>query len=214
MKKLHVTLIGGGKLSNSITESLEAFTVIDSKTPFDTIDFEHTDIILDVSSADVIQKFLPKINKPLIIGSTGHCKKTLEDLKMASFKIPVLIAPNFSYGIYLLKKLMREISSPPTLIKETHHIHKKDTPSGTAKDLASLFESPPPIDAIRQGEVFGEHKVIYNLGFEEITLTHTAESRALFAYGAIKAATFLYEKPAGLYTMENVYDEESSYAQT
>ncbi len=214
MKNIHAMIIGSGKLGTAISKQLANKTLVNSKTPLSSINWNEIDIVIDTSKADVIENYLPHIiqkNKPLVIGSTGHTDKTHNQLKKTSCFIPVLLAPNFSYGIFLLKELMKTILLPPTLIEETHHIHKKDSPSGTAIDLASLNNSN--INSIRKKEVFGVHSVIYKLFEEELTITHTAKSRDLFANGAIKALCFLYQKQKGLYTMDDVYSKEA-YATT
>lgn len=109
---------------------------------------------------------------------------------------------------------MKEMELSPNLIEETHHINKKDCPSGTALALSHLSDPPTEIKAHRKEDVFGTHCVHYNLSGEQITLTHTALSRELFASGALKALCFLYEKEKGLYTMDDVFAKENSYVKT
>jgi 4-hydroxy-tetrahydrodipicolinate reductase len=214
MKKIHVAIIGAGRLGSAIAKLAPKHTLINSKTRIEEIPFDEIDIFIDVSSADIILAFLPYITKPLIVGSTGHSQNTYEILKKTSSKIPLMLAPNFSYGIYLLKKLLNTMPCAPSSINETHHTHKKDTPSGTAKDLASSFSPRPPINATRREGIFGIHTASYDLFEEDIQITHNAKSINLFADGAIKALCFLYEKEEGLYTMDDVYAKEPEYANT
>ena len=214
MKNIHVAIIGAGRLGSAIAKLAPSHTLIDSKTKIEEIPFEKIDAFIDVSGADIILSFLPFIKKPLIIGSTGHSQSTYNALKETSKTIPLMLAPNFSYGIYLLKKLLTTMPGAPSSIQETHHTNKKDAPSGTAKDLASSFFPRPPIDSIRQEGVFGIHTASYELFEEEIQITHNAKSINLFADGAMKAVSFLYEKEKGLYTMDDVYSKEQEYAQT
>ena len=94
---------------------------------------------------------------------------------------------------------------------EAHHVHKKDAPSGTAKKLAELISGARkkrpadiPIESIREGEIVGDHKVIFNSATERIELFHSAKTRDTFAAGAIEAAKFLKDKKKGLYTMQDV----------
>jgi 4-hydroxy-tetrahydrodipicolinate reductase len=212
MKKTHICIIGGnGRLGKEISLLCESPIIIDSKTKIENIDFEAIDIFIDVSRADVITGYIDSIRnakKPLVIGSTGHSKKTITHLLDAGNDIPLLIAPNFSKGIFLLKKLIKEIKVPPTSITETHHINKKDSPSGTAKEISTLLEKEVPITSIRKEEAFGTHTITYKLSGEELEITHRAGSRELFAKGAIAALSFLYQKEKGLYTMDDVYTED------
>jgi len=93
-------------------------------------------------------------------------------------------------------------------IVETHHKMKKDAPSGTAKTLAELLKavlnSEIPIQSIREGNVVGEHTVIFAGPEERLELTHRAANRGIFALGALRAAKWIVNKRAGLYSMQNV----------
>ena len=93
-------------------------------------------------------------------------------------------------------------------IVETHHKMKKDAPSGTAKTLAEILKavrkSEIPIQSIREGDVVGEHTVIFSGPGERLELTHRAASREIFALGALRAAKWIMHKPPGLYSMQDV----------
>ena len=95
-------------------------------------------------------------------------------------------------------------------IIETHHKMKKDAPSGTAKTLAEILkvarknQDEIPIQSIREGEVVGEHTVIFTGPGERLELTHRAASREIFARGALHAADWIMGKPPGLYSMQDV----------
>ena len=85
---------------------------------------------------------------------------------------------------------------------------KKDAPSGTAKTLAEILKamrnSEIPIQSIREGDVVGEHTIIFSGPAERLELTHRAADRGIFARGALRAAKWIVDKPAGLYSMQNV----------
>ena len=93
-------------------------------------------------------------------------------------------------------------------IVETHHKMKKDAPSGTAKTLAETLKtvrrSEIPIQSIREGDVVGEHTVIFEGPGERLELTHRAGDRGIFALGALRAAKWIINKPPGLYSMQDV----------
>jgi len=157
-----------------------------------------------------------KLGKGIVIGTTALSAHDVEVIKKASANIPIVISPNMSVGVNLLFKLCsdsaRVLSSDYKIrMKEAHHVHKKDAPSGTAKKLAELISKERkekltdiPIESERIGEVVGDHKVIFDSGTERIELLHSAKTRDTFAAGAIKAAKFLKNKKSGLYTMGDV----------
>ena len=129
----------------------------------------------------------------------------MQSIKMASQKIPVLFEANFSKGIKLLKRTLNEFvndnHAEVKLIKifESHHLNKQDIPSGTAFLLKNFIASMLPnfhekieIYSKRANEIFGIHRVEIVLENEEvISFTHNAESRDIFAYGAIEAGLWL-----------------------
>ena len=95
-------------------------------------------------------------------------------------------------------------------LKEIHHTQKKDAPSGTAKTLAEVLkvaqkiQDEIPIQSIREGEVVGEHTVIFSGPGERVELTHRAANRDIFARGALRAANWVIGRPPGLYSMQDV----------
>ena len=167
--------------------------------------------------------------KPLVIGTTGLNTHQLNLLKQASEKMPVLYATNMSLGVALLNKLVYQASAAlegfDIEIVEMHHKHKKDAPSGTALTLGESAAHGRGLDldkvrisgrdgnigersedeiavmALRGGDIVGRHTVgFYNDG-EFIELNHTATSRNTFSKGAIRAASWLANKEAGLYSI-------------
>jgi 4-hydroxy-tetrahydrodipicolinate reductase len=93
-------------------------------------------------------------------------------------------------------------------IVETHHKMKKDAPSGTAKTLAEILKavrhSEIPIESIREGDIVGDHTVIFGGPGERLELTHRAANRGIFALGALRAAKWIVDKPPALYSMQDV----------
>ena len=152
----------------------------------------------------------------MVIGTTALDEKIESGIKKASSIIPIVYSPNMSTGVNLLFQLTKEAAGVlgkdfDIEIIERHHRHKKDKPSGTAKELARIIsdargsELPPSvIHSLREGEVVGEHTVVFAGTNERIELIHRAESRRAFAQGAIKAARFVANASPGLYTMKEV----------
>lgn len=174
------------------------------------------DVIIDFSTKEALEgNLLLAINSktPIVIGTTGL--SSLAPLENAARQIPVFFAPNFSLGVavcvYLTKKLAQLLPKFSPSIQETHHIHKKDAPSGTAIALKkALLEGRPemdcPIESIREGNVVGKHCVTFKGDQESITLSHEAFSREAFAKGSLEAAFFLSNKKPGLYSMQDLLE--------
>ncbi|CCC58126.1 MULTISPECIES: 4-hydroxy-tetrahydrodipicolinate reductase [Caloramator] len=195
---------------------------------------EDVDVLIDFSNhsaLDSILEFGLSKNVPLVICTTGFSPEEKEKMKKASEKIPILNSANMSIGINLITNLLKNIA--PILygdfdieIIEKHHNQKLDSPSGTALMLADAINSSLQnsleyvygrhsktdkrkkeelgIHAIRGGAIVGEHSVIFAGAGEVIEINHSALSRDVFAYGAIRAAKFLVGKKPNFYTMNDV----------
>ena len=176
------------------------------------------DIIIDFSSPEAAMEILKTaelIKVPILIGTTGFDETYLKDIEKSSNKIPVLLAPNTSSGIAIMKTLLLKsqtlFSEENTFrINETHHIEKKDSPSGTAldlqKEIMSVFSKVrPQIKSMREGNNPGEHTVIIGMENETIEIKHKAEDRSIFALGALKGALWLSNKTSGFYSMSDIY---------
>ena len=198
--------------------------------------FKNSHVIIDFSVPKCtfqILKIASKLNKRVVIGTTGFTKKEEILIKKFSKQIPILKAGNMSLGINLLMYLT-EIASNSlgknflSKIFEIHHKHKKDYPSGTAlmlgkgiaigqnKNFYSILgkkylnkKSFPygkkiNFNSLRKGEIIGEHEVKFSSGKEIITLNHEAFDRALYSEGALSAAKWLINKRPGLYSMRDL----------
>ena len=169
---------------------------------------------------------------PMLIGTTGFSDEQLALIKIASGKLPILLAPNTSIGVNatlsLIKKATQLLGKVANIeIIEAHHKHKLDAPSGTAIKIGEVIcdamessleetavydrtqrdkprsESEIGISVVRAGSIVGEHKVMFALDNEIITIEHKAQSRQCFAEGAVKAANWLARQPNGLYSMKD-----------
>ena len=170
--------------------------------------------------------------RPVVIGTTGLSEAQLTRVEEAARSVPVVLAPNMSVGVSLIREVVRELSekldpSYDIEVVETHHRNKVDAPSGTAlllawaaaegrgSDLdevavygregrAPRQEGEIGIHALRGGAVVGEHRVIFYGSGEEVEVAHRALSRRTFAEGALKAAGFVATAEPGLYSMRDV----------
>jgi 4-hydroxy-tetrahydrodipicolinate reductase len=173
------------------------------------------DVVIDFSTAEATRANLRACHaarKPLLIGTTGFAAELESEFAAAAHDIPLLIAPNTSFGVTLLIELARTaaLALPGFAagITETHHREKRDAPSGTALSLAAAIregrEGEVPIASVREGDVVGEHTVRFADAAEEIRLTHRALERGIFARGALAAGLWLAAQPAGRYGMRDV----------
>ena len=174
------------------------------------------DVAIDFSQADSVDEICRAAlqhGKSLVIGTTGHSQQQRKTIEKTAHSVPIVLASNFSVGVnvlfWLAQKATELLGSAfnPEIV-ETHHKMKKDAPSGTAKRLAELLKvvrnSEIPIQSIREGNVVGEHTVIFAGPEERLELTHRAANRGIFALGALRAAKWIVNKRAGLYSMQNV----------
>lgn len=173
------------------------------------------DLLIDFSSPDAICDYIPLIKTypvALVIGTTGLQAKHYKLLKEIAPIHPVLYAPNFSFGIFLLKEILKTIISyNPTCkigITETHHKMKKDQPSGTAKALSDQLQTLQDsisIQSFRKESTIGTHTVTLDFQDEDISISHSAKNRGIFAEGAIQAGKWLITKSPGIYTIEDYF---------
>lgn len=190
------------------------------------VDFSFHGFTAELLAAAVAQ------GKPVVIGTTGHTADEKAAIAQAAQSIPVVFASNFSVGVntlfWLTRKATRILKQYDIEIVEMHHHHKLDAPSGTARTLAEVVCEETGMDyekdvmhgreglvgarpqrqigmhSLRGGDVVGDHTVIYATDGERVELTHKASSRMTFAAGAVRAALWLADKPAGLYNMQDV----------
>ena len=179
------------------------------------------DVIVDFSSPSVtstLLNFAIETSLPIVIGTTGHSKSQEENILKASSVIPIFKSANTSLGVYHFIKLCRLATKLfdgfDVEIIEKHHKNKKDSPSGTVNlifneisKINSATMSKSQIHSLRGGTVIGDHTVSFFGRNESITLTHSAESKELFANGAIKACEFIVKQKNGLYNMEDLTND-------
>jgi 4-hydroxy-tetrahydrodipicolinate reductase len=221
---VRVLLVGAaGRMGRTVVDLAKADPKIQIVAECDLGDsikaaMQNCDVIIDFSHADAIDEICRSASqhgKSLVIGTTGHSQEQRRTIEKAAESLPIVFASNFSVGVSVLFWLTRKAAEllgrdfSPEII-ETHHKMKKDAPSGTAKTLAEILkaaediESEIPIQSIREGEVVGEHVVIFSGPSERLELTHRAASREIFARGALRAANWIMGKPPGLYSMQDV----------
>lgn len=199
--------------------------------------FQKADVLVDFSFPSATARhatLAAELKKPMVIGTTGLNPEETEAIQKAAAHIPIVWAPNMSLGVNLLfaivKKTAGILGDYNIEVIETHHRHKKDSPSGTALRLAEtaatargfkldevaahgrqglVGERPANqigIHAIRAGDVVGDHTVLFATEGERLELTHRASSRDCLAMGALRAAPWITGRTPGLYSMLDVLD--------
>lgn len=191
------------------------------------IDFTHASTVREHAAA------LAATETPWVLGTTGYGIEEQAAIDYAAQAIPIIAAPNFCTGVNLLLLLAEKLGhalNPAQFdaeILEMHHRQKLDAPSGTALALGRAVAagrgvrledvmvsgrdglSGPRKDgeigfaSLRGGQIVGAHEVIFTAGDEQISLTHRAFDRRVFASGAVRAALWLHAQPAGLYGMRD-----------
>ena len=219
---VRVMLIGAaGRMGETVRElaqndpEIQIAALCDLGDPIEPA-MRNCDVAIDFSQADSVDEICRAAlqhGKSLVIGTTGHSQQQRKTIEETAHSVPIVLASNFSVGVnvlfWLAQKATELLGSAfnPEIV-ETHHKMKKDAPSGTAKRLAELLKvvrnSEIPIQSIREGNVVGEHTVIFAGPEERLELTHRAANRGIFALGALRAAKWIVNKRAGLYSMQNV----------
>jgi 4-hydroxy-tetrahydrodipicolinate reductase len=214
---------GCGNLGVAITASLEeALTNADV-----LIDFTWPEVT--IGNAEVCER----LGKAMVVGTTGLNQEQRDIISRVAEASPVVFAPNMSVGVNVCFKLLKDMAKTlgegfDIEIVELHHKKKKDSPSGTAVRMGEIVADALDRDyqkvanyhregmcgersqeeigmqTVRGGDIVGEHTVYFIGMGERIELTHRAMSRDMFARGAVRAADWLAEKPAGLYDMQDV----------
>ena len=195
---------------------------------------DEVDLILDFSCPcllDDMLEFAKQKKIPAVICTTGYSDEQIKKIYDAAKIIPIFFSSNMSLGISLIKDLAKKAVSVlgeefDVEIVEKHHNQKIDAPSGTALMLANEINSEVGekytyefdrhskrqkrskneigIHSVRGGTIVGEHEVIFAGKDEVITISHSAFSKKVIAVGAVNAVRFIIDKPAALYTMDDL----------
>lgn len=195
---------------------------------------QRVEVVIDFSSPAGTMAVLPLCVSrriPIVVATTGHTPEQKQEIESAAHQTAVLMAPNMSLAVNVLMKLVRQAAEIlkgkgyDVEILERHHRFKKDSPSGTALGFAKIIqdamgqtelrhgrhgdvgERPAHeigVHAIRVGDNVGEHQIIFSTLGETMELSHRAHARDCYVRGALQAAKFLANRPAGRYSMNDV----------
>ena len=220
--KTKISILGStGKLGSLILEEISKNdNYIFNKSIDRNMDLSfisnNNNLIIDVSRPEATNNLLDKLIEdnfkvPLIIGTTGDIDS--EKIETYSKQAAVLKISNFSDGIPTILEFSEFLNKLPDDWKfkmiEKHHVNKQDSPSGTAISWTDKLKKSCQIESVREGEIFGEHKLIISNENEEIVIHHTAKNRNIFASGCLKYINWIVNKEPGFY--ENVDFDELKY---
>ena len=204
---MRLFLVGRGRMGQLLATLAQekGYTLTGQVSRVENIDWESlpADVVIDFSHASQVEAVVRgalRSGKALVTGTTGW-ENAQEALIAWAKGLPAprwLFASNFARGIRLLETLLHVLketfSTYPDwegVLVETHHRHKVDSPSGTAKHLHTFFPALKAIHSVRVGEVVGEHRVLLSGPYETVEIIHRAYDRRVFAEGALWAASWL-----------------------
>ena len=187
---------------------------------------ERADVVVDFSlpgATDNVVLAIEQARKPLVCGVSGLDDAQFAALERAAGTVPVVYDRNMSQGVAVLQDLVQRAARAlgdefAIEIHETHHVHKKDAPSGTALKLGESAAQARDIDGSdgihyeseRRGEVPGDHDVIFASPTERLTLRHSVTTRQVFAEGALCAVRWVMSQPPGFYGMHDVLFDDGA----
>jgi 4-hydroxy-tetrahydrodipicolinate reductase len=197
-------------------ESDEPGTIVSAESS----DFERlfesrpVDAVVDFSSESGISGYFGSALRrrlPVVTAVSHYPAEGHQQLHRLAETVPVLWAPNITLGVnflLLVSRLLRRIAPWADVEVVEEHFRDKRGVSGTAKKLAEAVDIPAEqIKSLRAGGIIGRHEVLFGFPFQTVRLTHESFSREAFGNGAVFAVTHLMQKPAGLYSMENLLEE-------
>ncbi len=227
---MNVLVLGRGKtgalVASVVLESGHDVTSVGRDDILRTLTAEELapfDVVIDFTSPEAVLTHIEacaRAAKSMVVGTTGwygelpRVRKVVEDAKTT-----LVWGGNFSVGVNVFYRIVRAAAVAAKYgyefrITETHHVHKKDAPSGTAVVLRNLIEESAggvaEIDSVREGENMGRHEITLSSDVDTITLTHQAHSRRGFALGAVRAAEWVVNHPhTGLHEFTEIFTELS-----
>jgi 4-hydroxy-tetrahydrodipicolinate reductase len=218
---MNLAIVGLGRMGRAVEEAASARghrVLARIGREVDLSGARDADVAIEFTRPDQVERnvtALVEMGIPTVCGTTGWNPAGAESLANAR-GVPLLVAANFSIGMAALQALAsiaaQRLAAFPEFepgIFERHHSQKADSPSGSAKLLASAVAAGSgrdrvPIAALRQGSQPGEHTVHFEGGCEELLLTHRVRSRSVFATGAIAAAEWIVRtRPTGAVRFED-----------
>lgn len=221
---MKVAVIGRGKTGQAVIDALpdhEIHAIYSSQNPVTVSGLQGADIAIVFVDGAVLNQIIDVLlvsGIPVICGTTGYAWPDNWGERLCQAKRTWIWGSNFSLGIQVIRRCIHVLSQAKQMmpdaaysIHEVHHTQKKDAPSGTAFSMQGWLNQPCEITADREGDVKGYHELTLKTASEEITLSHNALNRQVFAEGALWAARYLVTQQdqlsPGMYEFSDIIDQ-------
>jgi 4-hydroxy-tetrahydrodipicolinate reductase len=219
---MNIAVIGNGRTGQfleSLIKKENLVGVYNHQQPPTFEDLKAADAAIIFVPASALRELYPLLLEsqvPVVTGTTGLHWSTDMQNEIADRGCRWIVASNFSLGMNLMFQLTQKFNHYQTLlsgshlaIDETHHVHKVDSPSGTALKLKELVSGPVNIESRREGDVIGFHQLTLENGQERLQLSHAVNDRSVFDAGALWVTENLLPglEQAGLYHFEQLFGE-------
>lgn len=217
---MKIVLVGNGNMGKILSSiARDQIVKVIENFEYDFLDEDlEFDVIIDFSNREnlkYIYQYAKRKKCKVLIATTNLVENDYKMIEDLAKETAVMVDSNFSHGILILKKIIREnlslLKNYDIEIIEKHHKYKKDAPSGTAKSIEDLFTQRNVnfnTTSIRKGTIRGEHEVIFYGDDEYIEIKHFALSRKIYALGALEGAKWLMCKEKGLFSYEDCVFEQ------
>lgn len=232
---MKIGLVGYGAMGKVVEQAVsqeDELVIFAPEKENSLVDYDaKLDVLIDFSNPALLDEVLTYVQTykvPLVVATTGYSAEQEERIAHLAQEVPVLKSANYSLGVILMNRILKEFT--PALkdffdieVIEKHHRFKEDAPSGTAKMFVDTINESLNYDvvhgregkrkradqeigvhAIRGGTIVGEHEVLFAGGDEVLSIKHEAFSKKIFATGALNGAKWLAEQDKGFYTMDDV----------
>ena len=206
---MRVALLGSGRTGGEVAKLHKDTVIFNSSNKPTLIRLQQCDVIVCFLTAEVFNEYFQLIIEsklPVVVGTTGFLwPENINSLIKSSW----IKANNFSLGMVVIEKMIKELSKIKRLypeihfeIEDHHHKNKVDSPSGTGLSWKKWLNQKSEIISTRVGNIIGLHKIKAETKIESITLCHEVKDRALFASGALWAARFVIKNSSN----QKLYD--------
>lgn len=217
-----IALLGTGKTGSKVAEVAgeDRITGFDENNPPTLDKLKDCDVVISFLPGPAFAGYIDLLIEsrlPVAIGSTGFDWPNDIDKRLRDAEVAWIASSNFALGMNLIRAMIKALSKAPKLfdeyqfnIEEIHHIHKKDSPSGTALTWKEWLGQDVEISAEREGDNPGFHKLTLTTPYEDISIDHQSKDRKIFAQGALWTAERLLKGGVspGLHQLQEIMDEE------
>ncbi|MGI9272516.1 MAG: 4-hydroxy-tetrahydrodipicolinate reductase [Woeseiaceae bacterium] len=224
MDDIRIGIAGAGRMGQAVSQAVDAangvcVSKIWSRGESLAELVADSNVLVDFSLPEATADVLASVQNariPLVTGVSGLDAAQIAAMEQASTVIPIVFDRNMSQGVTVLADLVQRAAKSlgaefEVEIREVHHVHKLDSPSGTALKLGESIDAvrgaggtPVRYEVERRGEVPGDHSVVFSSPTETLTFEHSVTTRQVFAEGALRAARWVVQQPPGLYQMRHV----------